>query len=255
MMQCNDTLVAVDTNVLMGKLHVLKGLSHIFEDIGMALFVPKTVSRELDRLKTDNASAREALHFIEQETARSNRKVFMEPFVEETGSTNDDSIVISCWNNRIPILLSDDKAMRLKANSAEEKGLVSISVGGKTAAELFDEMAQLLGMHFMECDMKEDDFVGDIKKMTARAAFLIYHRRVLPTVERELGKDLAQFYLPEGLEHSLSSLLEYVLKNHQLFRGMLSNASIKIITKLHKKCVTEQEIALLLDVFGVSFGG
>ncbi|EHY65126.1 hypothetical protein NERG_01572 [Nematocida ausubeli] len=50
-MHFSGALIALDTNVLMGKLPVIKSLCFLIEDINMGLFLPCTVMRELDCLK------------------------------------------------------------------------------------------------------------------------------------------------------------------------------------------------------------
>ncbi|KAI5191441.1 hypothetical protein NEMIN01_1517 [Nematocida minor] len=252
-MQHSGALVALDTNVLMGKLDVVKGLSFLIENINMGLFIPCTVMRELDANKVRVKGARDAIVFIEQENARVNRKIFLEPAVSEKGRINDDTIVLSCKNNKVMLLLSDDTALRLKANNAGYN-LSCISVEGKSAEELFSEIANFFRIEFMDFELKEDT-VGSVKKLTAKIASVIYHEKVYPVVERELGRDLLPFYLPEGLDQSLSSLLAYVSKNSHLFTSTLPRSSIKIISKLSSKKVTTADLQLILDIFGVSSEG
>ncbi|KAI5160286.1 hypothetical protein NEAUS03_1040 [Nematocida ausubeli] len=251
-MHFSGALIALDTNVLMGKLPVIKSLCFLIEDINMGLFLPCTVMRELDCLKVKKPSARAAILFIEQENARENCKIFIEHAVTEKGSTNDDSIVFSCQKNNISLLISDDTALRLKANNAGN-GLHSISVENKTAKDLLLEITELFQMHFMECEMK-DDFVGTAKKVTAQIAFTIYHRRILPIVERELGADMMHFYVPCDIDCSLSSLLRYVGKNnHHLFGRYFSKSSLSIMSKLASKKVDEDDLRTILSLFNVSF--
>ncbi|EIJ94787.1 hypothetical protein NEPAR06_1584 [Nematocida parisii] len=250
-MHYTGALIAVDTNILMGKLQIIRHLSFLIEDVNISFFIPCTVIRELDALKVHNPSARAAILFLEQENARENCKIFIEPAIIEKGDTNDDSIVISCKNNKILLLLSDDTALRLKANNANF-GMHSMSVENKTASALYTEIINFFQISFMECEMK-DDHVGTIKKNTACVASAVYYKKVLPIMKRELGEDMLQFYLPPGLDQSLSSLLKYVAKNHHLFTGYLSKSSISIISQFASKKVDEDDLRTILDIFSVSF--
>lgn len=249
-MQYYGVLVALDTNILISNIQTIRSLAFLIEDINIGLFIPRTVIRELDAIKTVKPNARAAISFIEQENARINRKIFVEPSVSEKGAINDDSIILSCRNNGILLLLSDDTALRIKASNSGYN-LVAISVQKKTAQEILQEITDFFGIEFMDYDMK-DDTVGTMKKLTAQVASAIYYEKVYPIAKRELGEEMVFIYLPSDLNLSLSSLLKYVSKNAHLFSSILSRSSIKMLSRFANEKVTVEDLQTILDIFGVS---
>ncbi|KAI5191810.1 hypothetical protein NECID01_1655 [Nematocida sp. AWRm77] len=211
--------VGVDTNVFLDTLECLKGLIKHINSINMGLFVPSVVLRELDGLKTNSPAARTALHFIESESTRTNKKVYLEPSIKKKGENNDDTFGLACHMNNVSVILSNDTALRIKVQSI---GTPALSTHGKSPDLLFKEIQEYVEKFddFMEYELR-DDMSTPIQNMNTSIAQELYNRKIHPILVQELGEELVPMYTPKEISISLEVLIKYVIKNYSLFDGKI----------------------------------
>lgn len=240
--------VAVDTNVFIDSLEGLKGASRILNPMNIKFLVPWVVTRELDSLKTTRKSARDALKFIEEESNRINAKVKVEPQTNLKCDQNDDSIAVTCQMNKIYLLLSNDRALRIKVQAY---GIPAISTYGKSPEKLAREIKENLGsIDFMEFEIHEDT-VTPHQSMQASVAEAIYVQKIVPTMKKEIGEDLVSFYMPQEARSSLSLLIRQVVKHFSLFSSILPVTSKRILQKISGADISYEDAERLFLIFGL----
>ncbi|KAI5181353.1 hypothetical protein NEOKW01_1547 [Nematocida sp. AWRm80] len=243
-------LIGVDTNVFLEDTGNIFGLIGYISSMNMRIFIPKTVIWELDKLKTSNKLARIALNKIELECATGKEsRILLEPAIKKTAASNDDTIIQSCKEHNVSVILSNDRALLTKAHS---EGIPCTDTTNKKDSSLFAEVRSLVQeVTFMEFDIN-DDQPQSKTHLERAAARKIFSEVLLGVLEKEIGVEMFDFLLPDDIYTSLMAQIRYILKNYQLFKNILPHCAKPLLSKYKtQRSLSEEDIQFVLGLFGL----
>jgi rRNA-processing protein FCF1 len=229
-----------DTNIFIDRLEVIRGLYEEEFPIELSMSIPKIVLRELDHKKKDSYEARNAIRFLEEIVGKLDRAelegarndsamdVVSDSCIVDEVKNNDDRIIRFASERVNPVVLTNDKALHLKAKAHSIKSVMTANLSYE------DIKYQILGAYTnierMDVIEHEQPGNGAIKDHVKAKLFPV----VIQIMEKHLGKPYVLFFPDNPQDVDLDFLLNLIIKEYYVFHSYIPRSSKNILEKIKK---------------------